>query len=253
MEVGPVQEDTLLKFKQRLLDEREHLLRRIESIDEGGLGVSLEDSTGELSTCDNHPADIGSELFERSKDFALRESAMITVAAIDDALEKINKGTYGICDVCGGEIALERLAAMPSTTVCRDCKEAEEKIPRRDERPAEEDVLGRPFARALIGASGENTYNMYDGEDAWQEVARYSETTDEWSRGGSYYGYSEYDIVEDRGAVEEVDNIPYEVGDDGVFYKNFRGVDDESAPAEKIDAGIEHRGGRRKKISERGS
>ncbi|MCL6560234.1 MAG: TraR/DksA C4-type zinc finger protein [Firmicutes bacterium] len=228
----------LMKFKQRLLDERNHLTRRIEFIDEEALGVSMEDSISELSTYDNHPADIGSELFERSKDFALRENAMVTIAAIDDALEKIEKGTYGICDVCGKEIAVERLEAMPSTTICRNCKEAEEKIPHREnDRPVEEDVLGKPFARTFVDASGDI---MYDGEDAWQEVARYSETTDEWSRGGSYYGYSEFDIVEDRGAVEEVDNIPYEVGDDGVFYKDFRGTDDESAPAEKIDVGIEH-------------
>lgn len=232
-----MRKDLLLKFKQRLLDERKQLTERINFIDEQGLGVSLEDSTSELSTYDNHPADIGSEVFERSKDFALRESAMLTVTAIDDALKKIKKGTYGNCDVCGKEIALERLEAIPSTTICRDCKEAEEKIPHRDERPAEEDVLGKPFARTFNDATGDIEY---DGEDAWQEVARYSESTDEWSRGGFYYGYSEFDIVEDRGAVEEVDNIPYEVGDDGVFYKNFRGVDDESAPAEKIDAGIEH-------------
>ena len=232
-----MQEDRLMQFRQRLLEERKHLTERIDFIDEQGLGVSLEDSTSELSTYDNHPADIGSEVFERSKDFSLRESAMITVAAIDEALEKIKNGRYGICDLCGKEIAPERLEAMPSSTLCRDCKEAEEKIPHRDARPAEEDVLGKPFARTFTDASGAI---IYDGEDAWQDVARYSETTDEWSRGGSYYGYSEFDIVEDRGAVEEVDNIPYEVGDDGVFYKNFRGADDESSPAEKIDVGIEH-------------
>jgi YteA family regulatory protein len=227
----------LMGFKKRLLEERENLLARINFIDEQGLGEALEDSISELSTYDNHPADIGTEVFERSKDFALRESAMIGVAAVDDALNRIHEGTYGVCDVCGKEIAPERLEALPSTTICRDCKEAEEKIPRRDERPAEEDVLAEPFAGSFTNASGGIAY---DGEDAWQEVARYSETTDEWARGGSYYGYSKYDTAEDRGAVEEVDNIPYEVGDDGVFYKDLRGVDDESSPGEKIDVGLEH-------------
>lgn len=227
----------LMEYKKRLLEERKDLLGQIKFIDEQGLGEALEDSISELSTYDNHPADIGSEVFERSKDFALREHAMISLTAVDDALERIDEGNYGICDVCGREIAPERLEALPSTTICRDCKEAEEKIPHRDERPAEEDVLARPFARSFTDASGSIEY---DGEDAWQEVARYSETTDEWSRGGSYYGYSEFDIVEDRGSVDEVDNIPYEVGEDGVFYKNFRGMDDESPPEEKIDAGFEH-------------
>lgn len=229
MEVDTLQQELFLKFKQRLLEEREQLTRRIKFIDEQGLGVSQEDSISELSTYDNHPADIGTEMFERSKDFALRETAMIGVAAIDDALQKINNGTYGICDACGKEISLERLETVPSTTICRNCKDMDEKVSRRAKRPVEEKVLGPPFAKTFNDASGDV---MYDREDAWQDVARYSESTDEWSRGGSYYGYSEFD-VEDKGATEEVDSVPYEVGDDGVFYKNFRGADDESAPVEK--------------------
>lgn len=236
-----MQHELLAEQKERLLREKAALLKRIEFMDEqghGGLGTPLGDSIGELSTYDNHPADIGSEMFERSKDFALRESAMITVAAINQALDSISKGTYGFCEVCGREISLERLQAIPSTTLCHNCKEAEEEIPHREQRPVEEEVLGKPFARTFTDATGAI---VYDGEDAWQEVARYSETTDEWSRGGSYYGYSGFDIAEDRGAVEEVDNIPYEVGDDGVFYKDFRGVDDGSSPGEKEDVGIEHK------------
>lgn len=88
-----------------------------------------------------------------------------------------------------------------------------------------------PFARSFTD-DAENENVAYDGEDAWQEVARYSETTDEWSRGGSYYGYSDFDIVEDMGAVDEVDNIPYEVGEDGVIYRDFNGADDEREPKE---------------------
>jgi hypothetical protein len=151
---------------------------------------------------------------------------MLTVADIDNALERINSGTYGTCEVCGQDIPLERLEAVPSATKCRDCKEAEEKNPHQNDRPVEEEALGVPFARTFK----EDTDAVgYDGEDAWQEVANYSETTDEWSRGGSYYGYSDFSI-ERKGEVEDVDNIPYEVGDDGLFYKNFRGVDDEKAP-----------------------
>lgn len=224
-------EKIIEEFKQRLHDQRKNLTERIKLIDEQGLDVPLGYSISELSSYDNHPADIGTEVFERSKDFALRESAMITVAAIDEALKQIKEGTYGFCNVCGREIDMARLEAMPSATMCRDCKEAEEKIPRSDERPVEEDVLGKPFVRTF--KDNEDSVG-YDGEDAWQEVARYSETTDEWSRGGAYYGDSEFN-VEDRGSVEEVDNIPYEVGDDGVIYKNFRGSDDESAPVKQID------------------
>ncbi len=219
---------TQSNFKKRLLQEREKLTGQIDFLDEqgqSGLGMSMKDSTSELSTYDNHPADLGTEVFERSKDFSLRENAMLTVADIDGALERINDGTYGACEVCGRDIPLERLEAVPSTSKCRNCKEAEENIPHQNDRPVEEEAIGTPFARTF----NDDTDNVgYDGEDAWQEVAQYSETTDEWSRGGSYYGYSDFD-VERKGAVDDVDNIPYEVGEDGMFYKNFRGVDDEKA------------------------
>ena len=233
-----MRKEQLLDFKRRLLGERSRLAGQINFIDEqgyGGLGVPLGDSIGEISTYDNHPADIGTEVFERSKDFALRENAMLTVAAIDEALARIKDGTYGTCDVCGGEIDIKRLEVVPSATKCRVCKEAEEKIPHQNDRPVEEEALGIPFARSFK----DDTEDIgYDGEDAWQEVAQYSETTDEWSRGGSYYGYSDFDI-ERKGEVTDVDNIAYEVGDDGMFYKSFQGVDDEDAPAGNIDTGEE--------------
>ncbi|OPY58137.1 MAG: General stress protein 16O [Pelotomaculum sp. PtaU1.Bin035] len=223
-------EKQLWKLKNKLLTERGKLAGQIEFIDDNGLGVSMEDSISELSTYDNHPADIGTELFERSKDFSLRENAIITVAAIDEALEKIENGTYGTCDICGKEIEPGRLEAIPYTTKCMDCEEAEERLPDQNVRPVEEEVLGKPFARTF---ADDPEAVGYDGEDAWREVARYSETTDEWSRGGTYYGYSVINPDKDRDTAEDVDSIPYELGDDGVFYKNFSGKDDDSAPSGK--------------------
>ncbi|RYD04613.1 hypothetical protein N752_14665 [Desulforamulus aquiferis] len=91
-------------YKYRLMNMRDHMLDRIERFNDTGLGDSMSKSTSELSTYDNHPADVGTEMFERSKDFALREQAMLTVGAIDDALEKMNNGQYGKCEVCGKDI-----------------------------------------------------------------------------------------------------------------------------------------------------
>lgn len=225
-----IDQENMFTFQQRLLQEKEQLTQQIGFFDEqgqSGLGVSMKDAISELSTIDNHPADIGTEVFERSKDFSLREG-MIKVQAINNALQRMEEGTYGTCQVCGRDIAMERLQAVPSTTRCRDCKEASEKIPHQNNRPVEEELLNPPFARTF---NDDTEAIIYDGEDAWQEVAHYSETTDEWSRGGSYYGSSQLDI-ERKGAVEDVDSIPYEV-DDGLFYKDFRGKDDEAAPDKK--------------------
>lgn len=109
-------------FKEKLLQERELLLKQYREL-ESQLGLAQQDSISELSSYDNHPADLGTEMFERSKDFALREDVKIKLTKIEDALKKIKQGTYGKCRVCGGEIPLSRLHAIPYTSLCRQCKE----------------------------------------------------------------------------------------------------------------------------------
>lgn len=227
-------------FKQRLLKEKEDLRKSISSIEKDRLDVALEDSTGELSTYDQHPADVGSEIFERSKDLALREADRIKLETIDDALMRIENGKYGVCDTCGKEISAERLEALPYTTICKECKENWERRSKMSVRPVEEDVLNPPFERSFNDGTSEI---MFDGEDSWQTVAHWQENAPETGI-GSYYGSGDME-AEDIGYVEEVDNIPYEVGDDGQIYKNFKGRDDESSPAEQIDVGIEHTEGPR--------
>ena len=61
----------------------------------------------------------------------LREREQKLLKKIDEALERITRGTFGICERCGEEIGLKRLEARPVTTLCIDCKtkqEEEEKI-----------------------------------------------------------------------------------------------------------------------------
>lgn len=61
----------------------------------------------------------------------LREREQKLLKKIDEAIDRINEGTFGVCESCGGEISVKRLKARPVTTLCIDCKtkqEAEEKI-----------------------------------------------------------------------------------------------------------------------------
>ncbi|MFZ5631366.1 MAG: TraR/DksA C4-type zinc finger protein [Bacillota bacterium] len=224
------------ELKQRLENEKRRLMERIRGIDQGGLHESLSASTSELSLYDNHPGDVGSEVFERSKDFALRENAMLVMNAIDDALQKMGKGTYGLCDVCGDEIPPKRLEAVPYTTLCLRCKRGDEQLPRTGNRPVEEEVLEDIYARPF---DDEIENVEFDWEDSFQEVARWNEHAVR-SRAGSYYGSGEPVEEDQRGAVEDVDSISYEVGDDGVFYQSFRSVNDDDAPREVIDVGEQH-------------
>lgn len=214
-------QDQLDNFKNTLINMRKHTLDRIEGIDDGGLGKSVSESIGELSTYDNHPADVGTEDFERSKDFALRGDAMIVVGAIDSALDRMEEGKYGICEACGKEIPIERLEAVPYTTQCVDCKSRDEHLPKPHQRTAEEDVLEPPFSRTW--KDNDLEYNGFDGEDSWESVAAWNEHAGE-SMAGSYYGDDELSDEHNIGAGEPIDEIPYFIDEEGVIYQDFKSM-----------------------------
>lgn len=227
---------TLDKFRQTLLQEKTQLERRLTHMEEGALDISLQDSISELSMYDNHPADLGSETFERSKDLALRDSTEFQMAKVKDALDKMDRGIYGQCDICGSEISVDRLEAMPSTTMCKKCKQADEELPDRHPRPIEEDVIVPPFGglthdNSEVELGDAEDENMFDGEDTWQAVARFG--TSETPQDISVHGVTDYDHMyldadETVGTVERVEQIPYERDADGMIYQDFDGEDDET-------------------------
>ena len=109
--------------RTELLELRERVLRAAHDI--------VEDDTedGELSSAagDQHLADHASEMFDREVDESLEDNAELIVREIDDALERIDAGTYGICVRCGQSIPEERLAAVPYAVLCVPCKREEER------------------------------------------------------------------------------------------------------------------------------
>lgn len=111
--------------RSRLLKQKEELLGIQRTLNEG-LREAMRDSISELSMYDNEPADIGSELFEREKDFALEDNVRTGIIEIDSALKRIQDGTYGTCASCGKPIPRERLEAAPEATQCIECKNNEE-------------------------------------------------------------------------------------------------------------------------------
>ena len=69
---------------------------------------------------------------ETDQNFALRlrEREQNLVKKIDEALERIDTGTFGLCEICGGQIAMKRLTARPVTTLCIECKTEQERTER---------------------------------------------------------------------------------------------------------------------------
>ncbi len=200
---------------------RNRLLRMKEQLSKGiSLEQPLQESIGELSLYDNHPGDIASELFERSKDLSFQDNNRIQLQKVEDALKKIDEGTYGICDECNQPIDMERLEVLPETTKCVYCREAYDEAGDNNVRPIEEQVISASL----------QTKQQMDQEDTWQDMARWNEHA--FGAGaGSYYGGTNLD--EDRGVVEMIEGVPYFRGKDGTLYEDVYGHDDESAPRER--------------------
>jgi DnaK suppressor protein len=105
-------------FRTELLEQRERLLGTIKHHDIGN--SSLIEETGELmsSSSDNHLADTASETYERELDEGLEDDAREQLHQVEKALGRIESGEYGRCEICGKEIPVERLEAVPWTTLC---------------------------------------------------------------------------------------------------------------------------------------
>lgn len=124
--------------RQRLMEERVRLDGVRSSFDGAGLDESEADSLGELSSYDQHQADVGTETFEREKDLSILEQVEAELADVEHALRRLDDGTYGTCEVCGGAIPDERLEAMPATRLCLEHRaEAERELRVSGERDGE--------------------------------------------------------------------------------------------------------------------
>jgi RNA polymerase-binding transcription factor DksA len=104
--------------RQRLGTEHDRLERLRTSLENDHLHDEPEDDTGIRSRVYQHPADSASDAFEREKEFSILEQVQAELAAVDRALQRLDEGTYGTCDVCGHSITDERLAVMPATRFC---------------------------------------------------------------------------------------------------------------------------------------
>jgi RNA polymerase-binding transcription factor DksA len=107
--------------RQLIVSERERLEGLVREREAEGIGTESEtESISELSSLDQHQGDIGTETFEREKDFSLLEQLEAEIEDLDTALRKVDDGTYGTCEICGREITAERLEAVPGTRTCID-------------------------------------------------------------------------------------------------------------------------------------
>jgi RNA polymerase-binding protein DksA len=106
-------------IKNRLEEERVRLTRIRDGLTEETMqGGATGEDVSELSSIDQHPADIGSEEFEREKDLSILEQVEAELVEVERAFARVDAGDYGRCEVCGKPIGDERLEARPTATMC---------------------------------------------------------------------------------------------------------------------------------------
>ena len=108
-------------FKKRLLEERQRILGDLTHLQSDTLRRSARDTSGNLSGYSIHIADTADEDYARSFTLDLAAGKQKLLSDVEDALDKIEDGSYGSCEDCGGEIPLKRLKAQPWARYCLKC------------------------------------------------------------------------------------------------------------------------------------
>jgi len=118
----------LQRFKKLIEDERQRVLQRLGMIEEEIQGINSRE-TGNQSYS-NHMADIGSDAIEQEQAFLHASQGSDYLMALDDALRRIDKGTYGVCEECNEKIPPRRLEAFLAARLCIKCQSKLERLQR---------------------------------------------------------------------------------------------------------------------------
>ena len=112
------------RFKKILLQQREELLENARKTLQGDIHLDPDDFPDEIDTASSE--------MNLAFQGRLRERERGLLSKIDQALQKIEQGVYGECELCGEQISLKRIEARPVAELCIDCKSEQEQIERRN-------------------------------------------------------------------------------------------------------------------------
>jgi RNA polymerase-binding transcription factor DksA len=118
----------LNRFRKLIEEEKQAVLLKLGMIEEELAG--LRSSKSGNQSYSNHMADIGSEAMETEQAFLHASKGTNYLLALEDALKRIEKGTYGTCESCDQKIPPRRLEAYLAARLCVQCKSQLEKFQR---------------------------------------------------------------------------------------------------------------------------
>lgn len=207
LEGKSVDKNTSDRFRELLLKQFKDIEQTIGNMKENGTSDQNIYSSGELSNYDNHPADLGSEMFLVELNTALKVHEEHLLKEVHDALGRIDDGTYGKCAFCGNDIGYERLESLPYTRLCIQCEESKAVDPEilAKGRPVEELIWDAPFGRKYLNKR-EDDEN--EGLDILNDLMKYGSADSPQDMGG-YHDYDEFytNEIDKQGIVDDMDQV----------------------------------------------
>ena len=117
----------LQEFKKLVIKKKEEILEDIKHISDDTLKKSQKEASGDISGYAYHMADVATDSYDREFSLGLASSERNFIYELDDALKRIEDGTFGICQDCKSLITKSRLKAVPHARNCVKCQEKREK------------------------------------------------------------------------------------------------------------------------------
>ncbi|HTY44891.1 MAG TPA: TraR/DksA family transcriptional regulator [Patescibacteria group bacterium] len=114
-------------FRKLLVLRKEQLLEQIKHLSEDTLKKTQKDASGDISGYTYHMADVATDSYDREFSMGLASSERQLLYEFDDAMKKIEDGTFGVCEDCKDLISKSRLKVVPYARMCIKCQEKKEK------------------------------------------------------------------------------------------------------------------------------
>ena len=113
-------------FRKLIQEKMEQTNENVSAIEKTSRNEGSEGTSEDRSTYSLHMADHGTDAMEREKSLLLAQRGGDYLDYLNEALERVENGTFGICRTCSGDIGRARLEAVPTATQCIACKSKRE-------------------------------------------------------------------------------------------------------------------------------
>jgi RNA polymerase-binding transcription factor DksA len=207
--------DTLRKehFKKLLDIQKEKEEIAIEHMNNDSLNISAKITTGELSSYDNHPADIGTEVFMVEHAMGLKAMHEDSIKKVEDAIKRLDSEEFGICKECNLKIDEERLEILPEAKLCINCARKEDENTKlmmtaiKSRKPGHDEITTSYGTKPIKDPLSHND----GGKDILNELMKFG-SAEVPSEEGNYKDFNEFynTKMSEDGIVEDVDKISNE-------------------------------------------